>query len=69
MGPGWTETVVVYGRVLNGLLGKEIQLIPARANKMFILGTATDNVHVATDGNIEVEIQYRPRTRFLLGDT
>ena len=67
-GPGWVETVVVLGRIVNGILGRDIRLIPERANKMFILGTAANNVHVATDGNIETTIEYRPRTRFLLGD-
>jgi len=69
IGPGWKETMVIYGRIVNGILGKEISLVPGRANKMFIMGTAADNVHVATDGNIETTIQYRPRTRFLLGDS
>jgi len=69
VGPGWRETVRILGRIVNGILGKEISLVPGRANKMFIMGTAADNVHVATDGNIETTIKYRPRTRFLLGDT
>ena len=69
IGPGWTESRVILGRVQNGIYGRDIRLIPGRANKMFILGTSADNIHVATDGNIEVSLSYRPRTRFLLGDS
>lgn len=64
----WTLEYKILGRVSNGIVGKEIQLIPHRCNKMFVMGTAANNVHVATGGNLKVTIKYRPRTRFLLGD-
>jgi hypothetical protein len=67
-GPDWSEDMTLQGRVQTGLIGREIQLIPKRHNKMFILGTEADNVHDIDTGNVKVFIKYKPRTRFLLGD-
>lgn len=68
-GPDWSSQLRVLGRSQTGIIGQEIRLIPNRPNKMFILGTETNNVHDIDTGNIEVELQYRPQTRFLLGDS
>ena len=68
VGAGWTIAYQVLGRVTNGIIGKEIRLIPHRCNKMFVMCTAANNVHAADEGNVALTIKYKPHTRFLLGD-
>jgi len=68
VGPGWTLVYQVLSRVTNGIIGKEIRLIPHKCNKMFVMCTAANNVHAADEGNVALTIKYKPRTRFLLGD-
>ena len=68
VGAGWTLVYQVLGRATNGIVGREIRLIPHKCNKMFVMCTAANNVHAANAGNVKLTIKYKPRTKFLLGD-
>jgi hypothetical protein len=66
----WKISVNVTGRAITGFFGREIRLIPERANRMFIMVTRADNVHLSSTGeHVRVSLEYTPRTRFLLGDS